>query len=258
MSVKRHERLSELVGEGVRLVPAGRLVEELRQVKDADELDRIRAAAALADEVFRGVVERGIVGRSERDVAFDVETEIRRRGGEPSFPAIVAAGPNGALPHAQPSDDPIARDTLVVIDWGAGVDGYCSDCTRTLATGSVNGQLADVYELVRSTQEAALAQIRPGAAGADVDGFARERIAEAGHGERFGHGLGHGVGLVVHEGPTLSRLSKDSLAAGNVVTVEPGVYLPDAFGVRIEDLVVVADGEPEVLSSFPKELTQVE
>ena len=258
MSVKRHERLSELVGDGVELVAAGRLVEELRQVKDADELERVRAAAALADEVFRGVVERGIAGRSEREVAFDIETELRRRGAQPSFPAIVAGGANGALPHAQPGDEPIARDTLVVVDWGAELDGYCSDCTRTLATGSVDGQLTEVYELVRTTQEATLGQVRPGAAGADVDGFARERISEAGHGERFGHGLGHGVGLVIHEGPTLSRLSKDSLAAGNVVTVEPGVYLPDAFGVRIEDLVVVADGEPEVLSGFPKELTEVE
>ena len=258
MSVRRHQRLGELVGDGAELVPAGRLVEELRKVKEPEELDRIRAAAALADEVFRGVVERGIVGRSERDVAFDIETEMRRRGAEPSFPAIVAGGANGALPHAQPGGDPIARDTLVVLDWGAELDGYCSDCTRTLATGSVDGELSEVYELVRSTQADSLAQVRPGAAGADVDEFARERITAAGHGERFGHGLGHGVGLVVHEGPTLSRLSKDSLAEGNVVTVEPGVYLPDRFGVRIEDLVVVADGEPEILSGFPKELTEVE
>jgi Xaa-Pro aminopeptidase len=258
LSVKRHERLGELVGEGVELVPAGRLVEELRKVKDDAELDRIRAAAALADEVFTGVVERGIAGRTEREVAFDLETEMRRRGAEPSFPAIVAGGANGALPHAEPGDDPIGRDTLVVLDFGAELDGYCSDCTRTLATGSIAGDLAEVYELVLSTQVATLAEVRPGAAGADVDGFARERIEAAGHGERFGHGLGHGVGLAIHEGPTLSRLSKDDLAAGNVVTVEPGVYVPEAFGVRIEDLVVVADGKPEVLSGFAKELTEVE
>ena len=152
----------------------------------------------------------------------------------------------------------IINPMLARLNWGADLDGYCSDCTRTLATGSVDGQLTEVYELVRSTQAETLGQVLPGAAGADVDAFARDRIAEAGHGERFGHGLGHGVGLEIHEGPTLSRLSKDSLAAGNVVTVEPGVYLPDAFGVRIEDLVVVADGEPEVLSGFPKELTEVE
>jgi Xaa-Pro aminopeptidase len=258
LTVKRHERLSELVAEEVELVPAGRLVEQLRRVKDAGELDRIRTAAALADECLRQLVGSGIAGRSEREVAFELETAMRRRGAEPSFPSIVAAGPNGSLPHAEPGDDPIPRDTLVVVDFGAQLDGYCSDCTRTLATGSIADDLREVYELVRATQEAALDEVRPGAAGADVDASARERIAAAGHGERFGHGLGHGVGLEVHEGPTLSRLSKDSLEAGNVVTVEPGVYVPDSFGVRIEDLVVVADGEPEVLSSFPKELTEVD
>ena len=127
MSVKAHSRLAELVSDGVELVPAGRLVEKLRAVKEPGELDRVRAAAALADEVFRGALERGLVGRSEREVAFELETEMRRRGAEPSFPSIVAAGPNGALPHAQPGDDVIPRDTLVVFDWGVELDGYCSD-----------------------------------------------------------------------------------------------------------------------------------
>jgi Xaa-Pro aminopeptidase len=259
LTVSLHERLSGLVGEGVELVGAGRLVEQLRKVKDAEELERIRTAAALADECFREVVERGVVGRREREVAFELETAMRRRGAVPSFPSIIAAGPNGALPHAEPGDDAIGRDTLVVMDWGAQLDGYCSDCTRTLATGSIPDAMAEVYELVRATQEATLGEVRAGAAGADVDGFARERIDAGGHGERFGHGLGHGVGLEVHEGPTLSRLSKDAaLEPGNVVTVEPGVYLPDEFGVRVEDLVVVGADGPEILSSFPKELTQVE
>ncbi|HEX8052258.1 MAG TPA: Xaa-Pro peptidase family protein [Thermoleophilaceae bacterium] len=257
LSVRRHERLRGLVGEGVELVPAGRCVERVRAVKEPEELDRVRAAAALADELFRGVVERGLIGRSEREIAFELETEMRRRGAAPSFPAIIAGGPNGALPHAEPGEDPIARDTLVVFDWGVELDGYCSDCTRTLATGSIPDDLAEVYELVRATQVATLDEVRPGAAGAAVDGFARERIAAGGHGERFGHGLGHGVGIVVHEGPTLSKASEDTLVAGNVVTVEPGVYVPDAFGVRIEDLVVVADDGPEILSGFPKGLTEV-
>ena len=259
LSVRRHERVKELVGEGVELVAAGRLVEKVRAVKEPEELDRIRAATVLADEILRSqVLERGLVGRTEREVAFDIETEMRRRGAEPSFPSIVAGGPNGALPHARPGDDPIGRDTLVVVDMGCSLDGYCSDCTRTFATGALSDGAADVYELVRETQLATLAEVRPGAAGADVDAFARERIAAAGHGERFGHGLGHGVGIVVHEGPTLSRLSKDTLAAGNVVTVEPGVYVPDEFGVRVEDLVVVGDDGPEILTSLPKELTAVE
>ena len=258
LSVKRFERLKGLVGEGVELVAAGRLVERLRAVKEPEELERIRAAAALADAVFRGVAERGLVGRTEREVAFELESQMRRDGAEPSFPSIVAGGANGALPHAEPGDDPIARDTLVVVDLGCLLDGYCSDCTRTFATGSIPDAAREVYDLVLDTQVATLDEVRTGAAGADVDAFARGRIDTAGHGERFGHGLGHGVGMVVHEEPTLSRLSKDTLAAGNVVTVEPGVYLPDEFGVRIEDLVVVGDDAPEILSGFPKELTTVD
>jgi Xaa-Pro aminopeptidase len=258
VTVRRHQRLGELVGEDVELVPAGRLVEGLRAVKDAAELDQIRAAAALAGEIFEGVAERGLAGRTEREVALELEAEMRRRGAEPSFPSIVAGGANGALPHAEPGDDPIERDTLVVVDLGCEIDGYCSDCTRTFATGTPPDDALAVYELVLETQVATLGEVRPGAAGRDVDAFARERISDGGHGERFGHGLGHGVGMVVHEGPTLSRLSEDTLAAGNVVTVEPGVYVPGEFGVRIEDLVVVGDDGPEVLTGFPKELTTVE
>jgi Xaa-Pro aminopeptidase len=257
LTVRRHERLEGLVAEGVELLPAGRLVERLRAVKEPGELDWIRAAAALADDVLSGVAERGLAGRSEREVALELEAEMRRRGAEPAFPTIVAGGANGALPHAEPGDDPIERDTLVVVDLGCRLDGYCSDCTRTFATGTIPEEARAVYDLVLETQSATLGEVRAGAAGRDVDGFARERIAAAGHGERFGHGLGHGVGIEVHEQPTLSRLSEDTLAPGNVVTVEPGVYVPDAFGVRIEDLVVVGDEGPEVLSSFPKELTTV-
>jgi Xaa-Pro aminopeptidase len=258
LSVKRYERLKGLVGDDVSLVAADRLVERLRMVKDESELGRIRAAAALADEIFRGVAERGLVGRTEREVAFELETEMRRRGAEPSFPSIVAGGANGAQPHAEPGGDVIARDTLVVVDLGCRLDGYCSDCTRTFATGGLSDEAEAVYRLVLETQVATLDEVRTGAKGAEVDACARERIDAAGHGERFGHGLGHGVGIVVHEGPTLSRLSKDTLAAGNVVTVEPGVYVPGEFGVRIEDLVVVGDDGPEILSGFPKELTTVE
>lgn len=258
LSVHRHRRLEGLVGDGVELVPAGRLVEKLRAAKEPDELDRIRAAAALADEIFRGVAERGLVGRTEREVALELESEMRRNGAEPSFPSIVAGGANGALPHAEPGDDPIERDTLVVVDLGCLLDGYCSDCTRTFATGPITDEARAVYDLVLEAQVATLGEVRTGAAGADVDAFARGRIDAAGHGEHFGHGLGHGVGIVVHELPTLSRLSKDTLTAGNVVTVEPGVYLPGRLGVRIEDLVVVGDDGPEILSGFPKELTMVE
>jgi Xaa-Pro aminopeptidase len=255
MTVRQYERLRGFASEGTELVPAGRVVEALRAVKDDRELDAIRAAAALADEVLAIVPASGLAGRTEREVALELEDGMRRRGSDPSFPSIVAGGANGALPHARPGDDPIAPDTLVVVDLGSVVDGYASDCTRTFATGSIPEAAAEVYDLVLQTQVASLDEVRAGAPCTDVDAFARERIAAAGHGEEFGHGLGHGVGLEVHELPTLSRAGEGKLAVGNVVTVEPGVYVPDEFGVRIEDLVVVGSDGCEVLSGFPKDLT---
>ncbi len=258
LSVKAHARLAEAVGEHVELVAAGGLVEALRAVKDADEIARVRAAAGLADEALRRVLERGLVGRTEREVALDLEFEQRRLGAEAvSFPPIVASGPHGALPHASPRDVAIPAGTLVVVDWGAQLDGYCSDCTRTYATGDLDPRDREIYELVVVAQQAALEAVRAGAEGTAVDAVARELITQAGHGEHFGHGLGHGVGLEVHEGPRLSVTSEDTLVAGQVVTVEPGVYVPGAVGVRIEDLVVVTDSGAEVLSSLSKALTVI-
>ena len=257
LTVRAYERLKGFVGEGVELMPAGRLVERLRAVKDAGELEHIREAAKLADEVLGALAERGMSGRSERDVALELEADMRARGSGPSFPSIVAGAANGALPHASPGERVIERGELVVVDLGCRVDGYASDCTRTFATGPVPDEASAVYDLVLETQVAALGEVRPGAECREVDAFARERIEAAGHGDRFGHGLGHGVGLEVHELPTLSRAGEGELAAGNVVTVEPGVYVPDRFGVRIEDLVAVGDDGPDVISSFPKELTTV-
>jgi Xaa-Pro aminopeptidase len=180
---------------------------------------------------------------------------MRRLGAEKaSFDPIVAAGAHGALPHAVPRDVPIPEGVLVVVDWGAQLDGYASDCTRTFATGEVDPRDRAVYDLVLRAQEAALAAVRSGPTGRDVDAVARTIIEEAGHGEHFGHGLGHGVGLAVHEGPRLSKQGTTVLEAGMVVTVEPGVYLPGAVGVRIEDLAVVRDGGAEVLSGLPKDL----
>jgi Xaa-Pro aminopeptidase len=240
-------------------VAAGGIVEELRAVKDVGEVERIRAAAALADEVYGMLRGQGLVGRTEREVALALENEMRRLGAAgPSFDSIVASGERGALPHAQPTDDPIARGTLVTLDIGARLDGYCSDCTRTWATGELPGDLADAYALVRRAQEESLAAVRPGPAGREVDAVARRIIEEAGHGEHFGHGLGHGVGMEVHEGPRLARTAEAPLVAGNVVTVEPGVYLPGRGGVRIEDLVVVTEAGHTVLSGTTKDLVFVD
>jgi Xaa-Pro aminopeptidase len=257
LTVADHRRLGELLGEGTSLVACGGLVEQLRAVKDEAELRRILAAAELVDGIYAWVLERGLVGRTERDVALELEHEMRRRGASaPSFPSIVAAGPHGALPHAQPRDEPIPAGTLVTIDIGAELDGYCSDCTRTFATGALEPEAQRIYELTLEAQQAGLDALRAGVSGRAVDGKAREVIEAGGYGEQFGHGLGHGVGLEVHEAPRLSRTApEDPLRPGMVVTVEPGIYLPGRCGVRIEDLVVVREDGCERLSGFPKELT---
>ncbi|CAN5513589.1 Xaa-Pro peptidase family protein [soil metagenome] len=260
VSVRQRSKIGDAVaadGSGADLAPAGDLVERLRAVKDAGELESIEAAAELADDVYRWAIEQGMVGRTELDVARGAVAHMREHGAEPSFPPIVAAGPNGALPHAEPGEREIGAGELVVFDMGAELDGYCSDCTRTFATGEIDEGAREVYELVRSAQEAALAAVRPGAGGKEVDAVSREPIDDAGHSEHYGHGLGHGVGLEVHEGPRLSQSSDDELSEGNVVTVEPGVYVPGSLGVRIEDLVVVEADGPRILSGLPKELTEV-
>jgi Xaa-Pro aminopeptidase len=227
-------------------------------VKDAGELERIRAAAVLADDALREVLDAGLVGRTERDVALDLEVAMRRRGAEgPSFPPIVAAGAHGALPHASPRPMAIPAGTLVVVDWGAQLDGYASDCTRTFATGELDERDRAVYDVVLDAQRAALAAVGPGPTGREVDAVARELIAAAGHAEHFGHGLGHGVGMEVHERPRLSTRGDAPLVPGHVVTVEPGVYVPGAVGVRIEDLVAVTQDGHDVMSTLPKDLTTV-
>jgi len=260
-SVKTHRRLAELLGDSWELVACAGLVERLRAVKDEEEIARIRAASELAEAALGALLEDGLVGRSEREVAIELELRMRRLGAqEPSFPTIVAAGTHGALPHAQPRAVAVPRDVLVTIDWGAELDGYCSDCTRTYATGEgISARAREVYELVAAAERAGVDAVRAGPSGREVDALAREVIERAGHGEHFGHGLGHGVGMEIHEGPRLSRTAPEDepLLAGNVVTVEPGVYLPGELGVRIEDLVVVREDGCELLTGMPRDLTVV-
>jgi Xaa-Pro aminopeptidase len=258
LSVRQLARLEAAAGDDVEFVPAGDLVEQLRAVKEPEELERIAAAAKLSDEVYTWALERGLAGQTERDIARAVESRIRELGGEPSFPPIVATAEDGALPHAEPGDREIGSGELVVFDMGSELDGYCSDCTRTFAVGEPGEEVREVYELVRRAQEAALAAVRPAASGKEVDAVAREIISEAGYGDQFGHGTGHGVGLEVHEAPRLAATSEDDLFEGNVVTVEPGVYLSGKFGVRIEDLVVVTEDGHRNLSGLPKELQVID
>ena len=259
MTVRAHDHLRELLPDTVALVPGGDAVEALRAVKESGEIERIAAASRVADAGLRQIMAEGLVGRTEAAVADSLERAMRANGATGlSFPSIVAAGPHGALPHAQPRDVEISAGELVVIDWGAVLDGYCSDCTRTLATGELDDEAHAVYELVLEAQLAGLKAVHAGVNGRDADGAARAVIDAGGHAEHFGHGLGHGVGMEVHESPRLSQRSDSVLATGNVVTVEPGVYLPGRLGVRIEDLVVVTDSGCEILTGVPKALINVE
>jgi Xaa-Pro aminopeptidase len=260
LSVGQHERFRESLPSRVELVGSHGLVEGLRAVKGTEEVERIKAATALADASFERLLREGIVGRTEREVALALETYMRSIGAEQaSFETIVAAAAHSALPHAQPRDVVIAPGDLVVIDWGALLDGYCSDCTRMVAVGDPGAEASEIYELVLEAQLAGVQAVAAGRGCADVDQVARDVIEAGGHGGEFGHGLGHGVGLDVHEAPRLSqRAGDEQLVAGNVVTVEPGVYLPGRFGVRIEDLVVVTDDGCEILTSVPKRLMVVD
>lgn len=237
------------------LVPTGSLVEDLRRVKDAGEVARIRAACAIADAALEAVGPSMAAGPTEREFALALEFAMRERGATAvSFEPIVASGPNGARPHARPSERRIGRHDLVVLDFGCVVDGYCSDMTRTVALDDPGPEARRVWETVRTAQAAGRAAVGPGVAAADVDAACRDVIARAGWGDAFLHGTGHGVGLEVHEEPRVTRGVGGTLAAGNVVTVEPGVYLPGVGGVRIEDTLVVTDEGSTVLTEFPKGL----
>lgn len=254
---KLEASLADADQDGPELRPAGGIPKALRRTKDSDEVAAIALAASLADEIYRETLARGLEGRSELDVARFALALMRERGAEPSFEPIVAAGPNGALPHAMPGERRIAPGDLVVFDMGVELGGVCSDCTRTYAVGEPDVEAVRVYETVLAAQEAGLAAIAAGVEGRAVDAAARKVIDDEGYGPNFGHGLGHGVGLEVHEAPRLSPLSEDTLQVGDVVTVEPGIYLPGRFGVRIEDLVVVTDSGIRNLSGLEKQLTTV-
>ena len=258
-SVSKHARIRELLPERVELVGVQGLVEELRLVKDEGEVQRIAAATKIADDAFEALIAGGIKGRTERELALALEHDMRLRGAEsPSFRSIIAAGPHGALPHAEPRNVKVQDGDLVVIDWGALYEGYCSDCTRTVAVGEIGAEAREAYELVLSAQLEGLDAVKPGADTRAVDKVVRDIIDGAGHAEHYGHGLGHGVGLEIHEAPTLTFRFAQTLAVGNVVTVEPGVYLPGKFGIRIEDLVVVQEEGLNILTSLPKALRVVD
>jgi len=254
VTVDQHQRWGE-AAEDFELVPTKGMVEGLRAIKDERELALIRRAVELADASLAHVVQWLKPGVTEKAVAWEIETFIRTHGGDDiAFDTIVGSGPNGAMAHAEPGDRRIQEGEPIVLDLGARVEGYCSDLTRTICLGEPDQRFRQIHALVLEAQETAEQAMRAGLKGSTADAIARDLIAAAGHGEQFGHGLGHGVGLAIHERPRLAKTSKDVLQAAMVVTVEPGVYIEGWGGVRIEDTVVVREREVEVLTRASKEL----
>ncbi|WP_315114491.1 Xaa-Pro peptidase family protein [uncultured Clostridium sp.] len=237
------------------MVPLEGIIEELRVIKDNDEIECIKKAASIADKAFDKILQFIRPGVSEKEVAVELEYWLKRYGGSGlSFPSIVASGERSALPHGEPTDKVIRMNDFVTLDFGCIYKDYCSDMTRTLVMGNASEKMLHVYNTVLKAQEEALKAIRPGLTGTDVDKVARDIITSEGYGKYFGHGLGHGVGREVHENPRISPAGSNVLKPGMVITDEPGIYIPNEFGVRIEDLVLVTEDGYEVLSKSPKNL----
>ncbi|NPV90403.1 MAG: aminopeptidase P family protein [Firmicutes bacterium] len=235
--------------DGVTLVPMPDLVAELRMVKDDREIDCIRKAAAIADQAFEQIRPMIRAGQKEKDAAIEMEYLMRRLGADGvSFETIIASGPRSAMPHARASDREMENGDLVIIDFGAVYQKYCSDCTRTLAIGVMDSKQKEIYQIVQEAQEESMKAIQPGVRASLVDEVARSIITKRGYGQYFGHSLGHGVGRSIHEEPTLSLRDETLLEPGMVVTVEPGIYIPNWGGVRLEELVLVTGSGGEVLT----------
>lgn len=244
--------------KGKEFLTMGQKISEPREVKDRAEIDKIRAAERLGDEAFSYILERIEAGRSEKDIALELEFFLRRNGASAlSFETIVASGVRSAMPHGTASDKLIERGDLVTLDFGCVLDGYCSDMTRTVGVGELSSKAKEIYSVVKDAQAAALAACKVGAELSLVDKAARDIIVAAGYGTNFGHSLGHSVGLEIHENPCFSPKSKGKVKNGNVITVEPGIYIEGFGGVRIEDLVAFYDGKCEILSKSSKELTVI-
>jgi Xaa-Pro aminopeptidase len=241
--------------KGVELVPTNKLVKELRLIKDSQEIAKIKKAVAITDRAFEYILGQIKPGITEKELALELEFYLKKQGGEKNaFDFIVASGKRSSLPHGVASDKKLEAGDFITFDFGTFYQGYCSDLTRTVVLGKPDNKQKEVYDIVLTAQLAVIEQIKPEMSCQEVDGIAREIIKKAGYGDNFGHGLGHGIGLEVHEGPRVSYTSEDVLEPGMVVTDEPGIYIPDWGGVRIEDDLLITETGCEVLNSAPKEL----
>lgn len=260
VSVQQSEKMRDALlkaGMKVAMVGVENLVEDLRLRKSEAEIEALRRALHLAEDAFEKILKKLAPGRTEAEIAWSLERAMREAGAEAlSFPVIAAAGPTAALPHAIPGDRRIGPGEPLLFDWGAKLDGYCSDISRTVVLKKPDDAFKKVFSAVFDAQKKAIEAIRPGISGKTVDGIARDHIEQAGFGGRFGHGLGHGVGLAIHEAPRLSPVREDMLQPGMVVTVEPGIYLPEWGGVRLENMVAVREDGAEVLNKMPVDLVE--
>ncbi|MFW6111864.1 MAG: aminopeptidase P family protein [Candidatus Bipolaricaulota bacterium] len=239
--------------EGIEIVQLDGVLGEIRREKEKEEIELQEKAARIADDAFSRLLDFVEVGMTENEIALELEFFMRNNGAEDiSFPPIVASGEKSALPHAKPGGDEVSRDELLLVDMGAKYEGYCSDLTRTVYFGDPPPKVREIYDIVLEAQRAGLDELGPGVSCKEVHQKASKVIEEGGYGDNFGHGLGHGVGLDVHEGPRLSKTSDDTLKPGNVVTVEPGIYLPGWGGIRIEDMVRITEDGYELFSHAPK------
>lgn len=256
ISVNTYKRLTKKL-KGIKLIPCKDITGELRMVKDEEELLKIRRAARITDSVFKEILSLIKIGVREKDLSLEMEYRLKKKGEGIPFPLIVASGPNSALPHAQPTNRRFRNHDFITLDFGTVYKGYASDFTRTIVLGKATPKQREIYSIVSEAQRRAIEGIRPGIKATVVDALARDYIKAKGYGEYFGHGLGHGVGLVVHEGPLLSGMSRDTLKKNMVATVEPGIYIPKFGGVRIEDLVRVDSKGPELLTKSTRKLLEL-
>jgi Xaa-Pro aminopeptidase len=241
--------------KGIEMTPMGEQLKTIRTIKDVHEVTCMQEAARLSEEALAAVLSKGLIGRREQDVAFDLEWEMRTRGASSSsFELIVASGPRSAMPHGTASGKSISKDEAVIIDFGCIYQGYCSDQTITVTTGNMDSAFHEAYNRVKEAQERAVKALASGVKALDIDKIARDHLNSHGFGPFFGHGLGHGVGMEVHEAPTISPLSNDVLQEGMVITIEPGVYIPEKFGIRLEDMVLITDNSCKRLTNLDKEI----